>query len=164
MLESSSRGRSDAAIQGPQGALRSPRLLRFARNDDCGSTQMQFALTDAPGRGAFGSDEWNRNADAEAEAPVWRPARAHHRPLPSLLWHSWIEGSLLPCGTRRKGPCLRAPEGGPSFAGPRHDGRRVRAPRSARRSSRDGRPIAAFLRFLNRIAKKFSCIDRCETF
>ena len=28
----------------------------------------------------------------------------------------------------------------------------------------DGRPIAAFLRFLNRIAKKFSCIGPCETF
>jgi uncharacterized protein YndB with AHSA1/START domain len=36
--------RSDAAIQESPGARRSPGLLRFARNDDCGSTQMQFGL------------------------------------------------------------------------------------------------------------------------
>jgi hypothetical protein len=40
-----SMGYGDAAIQGSRGALRSPGLLRFARNDDdLGSTQMQFAL------------------------------------------------------------------------------------------------------------------------
>ena len=35
---------SDAAIQESWSALRSPGLLRFARNDDRGSTLMQFAL------------------------------------------------------------------------------------------------------------------------
>ena len=35
--------RSDEAIQGNVGALRSLGLLRFARNDDRGSTQMQIA-------------------------------------------------------------------------------------------------------------------------
>jgi hypothetical protein len=36
--------RSDTAIQEAQSALSSPGLLRFARNDAAGSTQMQYAL------------------------------------------------------------------------------------------------------------------------
>src|ERR1700727_3739185 len=36
--------RSDAAIQESRGALRSPGLLRFARNDAAGSTEMQYVL------------------------------------------------------------------------------------------------------------------------
>jgi len=43
--------RSDAAIQESQGAPRSPGLLRFARNDDCGSSQTQSV----PSRGR---DAW----------------------------------------------------------------------------------------------------------
>ena len=36
--------RSDPAIQESRGALRSPGLLRFARNDAAGSTEMQYVL------------------------------------------------------------------------------------------------------------------------
>jgi hypothetical protein len=41
--------RRDAAIQESQGALRSPGLLRFARNDDRGSDHMQTRLGAAGG-------------------------------------------------------------------------------------------------------------------
>jgi hypothetical protein len=68
-MESSLRGAQRRNNPENVGALRSPGLLRFARNDDCGSIQMQLAQKPG-GEIAAKAETRNQSRNNSAELPV----------------------------------------------------------------------------------------------